>query len=119
MQGRGTDDDERLIDDLVDFTETLQAVIEKCVPEASVRDICTFGDKLIVEETGKQFKKEKDLKKGKECHGGLDGGIEECTKIMMDLACFRNCLPDVHIREQLYLSLLSSCFRTGLCAQGG
>jgi len=44
--------------------KTLQVVIEKCVPEASVREICTIGDKMIAEETGKQFKKEKDLKKG-------------------------------------------------------
>lgn len=43
---------------------TLQAVIAKCVPEASVRDLCMFGDKMLTEETGKQFKKEKDLKKG-------------------------------------------------------
>jgi curved DNA binding protein len=43
---------------------TLTAVIEKCVPGASVREICSAGDKIIMEETGKQFKKEKDLKKG-------------------------------------------------------
>ncbi|CAG7713870.1 unnamed protein product [Allacma fusca] len=43
---------------------TLIAVIEKCVPGASVRDVCSAGDKMILEETGKQFKKEKDLKKG-------------------------------------------------------
>jgi len=29
-----------------------------------VRGICVLGDKILVEETGKQFKKEKDLKKG-------------------------------------------------------
>lgn len=44
--------------------KTLLAVIEKCVPDASVRDVCIFGDKMLTEETGKQFKKEKDLKKG-------------------------------------------------------
>lgn len=31
---------------------------------ASVREICEFGDSLLLEETGKVFKKEKDLKKG-------------------------------------------------------
>lgn len=42
----------------------LEQVLAKCVPEASVREICEFGDKLIVEETNKVFKKEKDSKKG-------------------------------------------------------
>lgn len=39
--------------------------MEKAVIGASVRDLCIIGDKIIVEETGKQFKKEKDMKKGK------------------------------------------------------
>lgn len=42
----------------------LEQVIAKCVPEASAREICEFGDKLILEETSKVFKKEKDSKKG-------------------------------------------------------
>lgn len=42
----------------------LKQVIDKCVAGASVREICEFGDKLLLEETGKVFKKEKDLKKG-------------------------------------------------------
>jgi len=43
---------------------TLKTVIGLCVADASVRDICSKGDELILEETGKVFKKEKDLKKG-------------------------------------------------------
>lgn len=39
-------------------------MIDKCVEGASVREICEFGDNLLIEETSKQFKKEKDLKKG-------------------------------------------------------
>jgi methionine aminopeptidase len=35
-----------------------------CSPGASVREICEYGDKLLIEETNKVFKKEKDLKKG-------------------------------------------------------
>ncbi|KAL3280104.1 hypothetical protein HHI36_017610 [Cryptolaemus montrouzieri] len=42
----------------------LKQVIDKCVAGASVREICQFGDQLIVDETSKVFKKEKDLKKG-------------------------------------------------------
>jgi methionine aminopeptidase len=38
--------------------------VDKCVVGASVKEICEFGDKEILEETGKVFKKEKDLKKG-------------------------------------------------------
>ncbi|KAK4882142.1 hypothetical protein RN001_005461 [Aquatica leii] len=42
----------------------LKQVVDKCVPGASVREICEFGDKLLLEETDKVFKKEKELKKG-------------------------------------------------------
>ncbi|XP_055842295.1 proliferation-associated protein 2G4 [Episyrphus balteatus] len=44
--------------------KTLKAVIDLCVADASVREICTKGDNQITEETGKVYKKEKDLKKG-------------------------------------------------------
>lgn len=33
--------------------ETLKTVIGLCVPDASVREICTKGDNLLTEETGK------------------------------------------------------------------
>lgn len=39
-------------------------IIEKCVNGASVRNICIWGDNLILEETNKVFKKEKEMKKG-------------------------------------------------------
>ncbi|KAF5274436.1 hypothetical protein FQR65_LT04352 [Abscondita terminalis] len=42
----------------------LKQVVDKCVPGASVREICDFGDRLLLEETDKVFKKEKELKKG-------------------------------------------------------
>ncbi|KAL0271154.1 UNVERIFIED_CONTAM: hypothetical protein PYX00_008342 [Menopon gallinae] len=42
----------------------LKQVISKCQPGASVREICVYGDSLILEETSKVFKKEKELKKG-------------------------------------------------------
>ncbi|KAH8365670.1 hypothetical protein KR093_003177 [Drosophila rubida] len=44
--------------------KTLKTVIGLCVVDASVREICTKGDNLLTEETGKVYKKEKDLKKG-------------------------------------------------------
>jgi methionine aminopeptidase len=47
------------------FAGVLKQVIDKCVVGASVREICEFGDGLLVEETSKVFKKEKELKKGK------------------------------------------------------
>lgn len=46
------------------FTGVLDQLIAKCVPDASVRELCDLGDKLILEETSKVFKKEKDSKKG-------------------------------------------------------
>ena len=42
----------------------LKKTIAECKAGASVRSICEFGDKLIVEETGKVYKKEKELTKG-------------------------------------------------------
>ncbi|XP_020798171.1 proliferation-associated protein 2G4 [Drosophila serrata] len=44
--------------------KTLKAVIGLCVVDASVREICSQGDNLLTEETGKVYKKEKELKKG-------------------------------------------------------
>ncbi|CAL4113968.1 unnamed protein product [Meganyctiphanes norvegica] len=42
----------------------LKHCLTKCVEGASVQEICADGDRLLEEETGKVFKKEKDLKKG-------------------------------------------------------
>lgn len=46
------------------FLGVLVEIIEKCVEGASVRDVCIWGDNLILEETSKVFKKEKEMKKG-------------------------------------------------------
>lgn len=50
---------------LFSFLGVLVEVIEKCVEGASVRDVCIWGDNLILEETSKVFKKEKEMKKGR------------------------------------------------------
>ncbi|XP_028131164.1 proliferation-associated protein 2G4 [Diabrotica virgifera virgifera] len=42
----------------------LKQVIDKCIPGASIREICEYGDQLLLDETNKVFKKEKELKKG-------------------------------------------------------
>jgi len=42
----------------------LKKIIAECKDGASVRAICETGDRLIVEETGKVYKKEKELTKG-------------------------------------------------------
>lgn len=39
-------------------------MIGKCVAGAKVLDICCFGDERLLEETGKVFKKDKEMKKG-------------------------------------------------------
>jgi len=44
--------------------KVLRSVLEQCVDGASARQICEHGDKLILEETGKVYKKEKEMKKG-------------------------------------------------------
>ena len=43
----------------------LRQVVEKCVAGASVVDLCELGDRLILEETSKVYKKEKEMKKGR------------------------------------------------------
>lgn len=40
-------------------------VIESAKPGVSVLSLCEKGDAYIMAETGKVFKKEKDMKKGK------------------------------------------------------
>ncbi|CAI8023546.1 Proliferation-associated protein 2G4 [Geodia barretti] len=42
----------------------LKSVLEAAVEGASVLNLCEMGDSLILEETGKVYKKEKDMKKG-------------------------------------------------------
>lgn len=42
----------------------LKQLIDQCQPGASVLNLCEIGDRLIIEETGKVFKKEKEMKKG-------------------------------------------------------
>ncbi|GAB6019403.1 Proliferation-associated protein 2G4 [Chamberlinius hualienensis] len=44
--------------------KVLKLVTEKCLAGESVLALCEFGDKLLLEETSKVFKKEKDMKKG-------------------------------------------------------
>jgi len=44
--------------------KTLKEIIGQCKAGTSVRSLCKLGDGMLKEETGKQFKKEKDLKKG-------------------------------------------------------
>ena len=36
----------------------------KCIEGASVIEICEFGDNRLIEETGKVFRKDKEMKKG-------------------------------------------------------
>lgn len=44
----------------------LKEVLEASTDGASILDLCQLGDRLILEETSKVFKKEKEMKKGTE-----------------------------------------------------
>lgn len=44
--------------------EALRVVLEAAKPGVSVLSLCEKGDAYIMAETGKVFKKEKDMKKG-------------------------------------------------------
>ena len=59
----------------------LRQVIEKCVAGASVVDLCELGDQMILEETSKVYKKEKEMKKGTSI---------ECTLHMMSYHSLQN-----------------------------
>jgi methionine aminopeptidase len=42
----------------------LKQVMDACVDGAKIIDLCQLGDSLIIEETAKVFKREKEMKKG-------------------------------------------------------
>ena len=44
--------------------EALKTVVEAATMGVSVLSLCEKGDAFIMQETGKVFKKEKDMKKG-------------------------------------------------------
>ena len=46
------------------FSGVLSQIIAECSPGKKVMDLCILGDKLMQDETGKVFKKEKEMKKG-------------------------------------------------------
>ena len=48
----------------------IKAVADACVEGALVLELCELGDQMILEETKKVFKKEKEMKKGEQ---------EKCT----------------------------------------
>ena len=66
----------------------LQFVIENCRAEKYVLDLCKAGDAMILEETGKIFKKEKGLKKGIAFPTSLS--VNHC-------ACNYNPFPDLEV----------------------
>ena len=45
-------------------SEALKTVVEAATTGVSVLSLCEKGDAFIMQETGKVFKKEKDMKKG-------------------------------------------------------
>ena len=44
----------------------LRELLADCTPGSSVRDLCSLGDKKLLEETGKAYKKDKKMTKGDE-----------------------------------------------------
>lgn len=113
------------------FPETLKQIIAKCIPGAKIQELCEFGDKLLSEETGKVFKKEKDLKKGEDefervclmahqhyclllLRVGVILSLVYCNVVSYSsdsyssLMICRHCISDMHICQQLHLSLFTS-----------
>lgn len=49
---------------LVFIAGVIKAVADACIEGAVVLDLCELGDQMILEETKKVYKKEKEMKKG-------------------------------------------------------
>ena len=45
--------------------KVLKELVSACTASASVREVCMLGDRRLTEETGKAFKKDKKITKGK------------------------------------------------------
>ena len=71
----------------------LREVVLKCVAGASVVDLCELGDRLIIEETSKVYKKEKEMKKGEVLSNVIQGCLinPQCT------IHGRHCIPNVYL----------------------
>ena len=52
----------------------LRQVLEAAVEGASVLSLCELGDRLIMEETSRVYKKEKEMKKGEGGGRRREGG---------------------------------------------
>ena len=44
--------------------KVLKELMAECKPGGSVRDLCVLGDKKLMEETSKSYKKDKKITKG-------------------------------------------------------
>ena len=84
-----SDDEETIASDLVVTkyktaaeiaNNVMAAVIAECVSGASVRTICLNGDARILGDTGKVFKKDKEMKKGI--------SFPTCVSVNQCLCCF-------------------------------
>lgn len=64
-------------------TEALKAVVEAAIAGVSVLSLCEKGDAYIAAETGKIFKKEKEMKKGQHAifNASLNKYVYLCTTI--------------------------------------
>ena len=75
-------------------------MLEGCIAGAPVVDLCHLGDKLILEETGKVYKKEKEMKKGvRVC-------VCACVKLAL-LLYMHTYVHHVHSRDSIYLKVSS------------
>ena len=101
------------------YAGVLRQVIEKCVAGASVVDLCELGDQMILEETSKVYKKEKEMKKGRVCIScqavpyrssgiklhNLFSLLQENTKLRCSL-CHLSCIKDIKSCNYCSLRLL-------------
>lgn len=63
------------------YPEALRLVVESARPDVSVLSLCEKGDAFIMAETGKVFKKEKEMKKG-------ESNIAPVSLIYFGVNCF-------------------------------
>lgn len=73
MSEKGDDTETTIANDLVVtkyknaaeiVNKALKAVVEKCVQDASVMELCELGDNIIITDTSSVFKREKEMRRG-------------------------------------------------------
>ena len=60
-------------------------MLAKCVTGASVRDLCKAGDTCMEEELAKVYRKDKNMKKGKDLSQSFDDVVHDSFWLFLEM----------------------------------